>query len=297
MNQLTQAVQSKFRGIKFKLRNRSPQVLYSKKWIVPKILQAPPIKILGSGDAEIHVLVSKRDFLAMLWCLYSFYIHGYNEIGLVIHDDGSLQEYHKQKVERIFPGAKLILRSESDSLMEKELTQFPNCKAFRQGHPTNLKVLDFALLSSKSQIIFFDSDIIFYEAPETIIEYSNVENAFLEDIWSNYCISIDEIRTLFSIEVPPKINIGFGKVNRNFLDLNFVEKALNTSQLRDAAYIADQTLIAILTARQGVKTIGDSYKMTLDAGLENKVLKHYTNIIRYLLYTEGIPFIYKKVLT
>lgn len=294
MSNLKQKIESKLKGIKFKLRNYSPQVLYSKKWIVPKILNANPIPITGESDFEIHVLVSKRDFLAMLWCLYSLYIYGYNEIGLVVHDDGSLETYHREKIESVFPGAKVISRSESNDLMEKKLANFPNCKKFRNGHATNLKVLDFCLLSRKSQIIFFDSDIIFYEAPTAIIN-NKPENIFLEDIWTNYCISIEELESIFNVKVPPKINIGFGKVNREFLDLNFIEKALDIPQIRDASYIADQTLIALLTARNGVKTIGHSYKMTLEKGIANKVIKHYTNIIRYLLYTEGIPYISKKL--
>jgi hypothetical protein len=282
-----------------RFRNKySPQVIKNKLLIVPKIYDVPPIPITGNSDLETHVLVSKRDFPAMLWALYSFYYFASSDISLVVHDDGSLNKNHQKKLEAIFPGSTLIYRSESDVKMDQELALFPKCKELRKGHPTNLKIIDFFTFASKNNILFFDSDIIFFCNPDRIINQETPENLFLEDMGTGYVLSPEEIASDFQIKVPPKINIGFGKIHRDCFDRDFIEFCLAREKLSRGPYITDQTIVAMLAARgpNGVQTVGGAYKMEIRPATEGKVVNHYVNIIRYLFYTEGIPWVYQNLL-
>ena len=286
--------QQKYRRLKFRLQNNSPNVLYSKTVIVPKIYNASPIPITGNSDFEVHVLVSKRDFPAMLWGLYSFYYNSSKEIGLVVHDDGSLDEFHSRQLQTIFPGSSLIFRSFSDLKIDKYISCFPKCKEFRKAHPTHLKLIDFFFFSKTEKIIFFDSDIIFFKEPKQIINEKH--NIFIEDLWTNYILSPLEIKSQFQINVPPKINTGFGKINKNCFDMNFLEFCLSNEKLGRGMFTSEQTLVAMLAAREGVKTASGAYKMDLKKGIQEKVVKHYTSVIRYLLYIEGIPWVNRNLL-
>ncbi|MGC4020647.1 MAG: hypothetical protein QM734_01220 [Cyclobacteriaceae bacterium] len=280
-----------FNSIKIRLRNNSPKVYWAKQIVVPKIFNAKPISISKSSDWEIHALVSKRDFLQLLWALYSFFIHVKSEVGLVVHSDGSLAEEHKNALMKLFPGATLIMRQEADEVMEKKLVNYSNCLKFRSGHVTNLKVLDFWLLSNAKNIVYFDSDLIFLNDPKEIFT-APPQNTFLKDIWTNYCVSVEKLNQLVGFEVEPKINIGFGCIRKETFQLDFIESMLNHHEIKNAPYIADQTILAAMASRDGLKLLDGPYQMVKDPPLSGRTLNHYTNVIRHKMYTEAIPWLY-----
>jgi len=229
--------------------------------------------------------------MMMLWALYSFYLHASTDIGLVVHDDGSLEPSHFDDLRRLFPGSRIVDRKTSDEVMKAHLASFPNCQQLRDRHPLGLKVFDFFHFAQKEKIIFFDSDIIFFEEPTEITKQQD-KNVFVEDVWCCYVESPEVLQKRYDIDVPPRINIGFGQVDRETYDRDVLERILSDDTIKTAPYLFAQTSVALLSAHYGVKTVGGSYRMTLKPGISGHTFKHYTQVMRGALYTEGIPFVW-----
>lgn len=259
--------------------------------IVPKIKKAKPIPTAPASDSELHVLVSKKDFDQLLWALYSFFIHSQKLVSLVVHDDGTLGQTDSEIISHLFPSARFIKRADADAWMNEKLAEFPRCQKFRRGHVTNLKVLDFWVLSNAQKIIYFDSDLVFFDNPGVIF---NEGNFFLRDIWTNYCISYERLTALFGIEIRSHVNIGFGSIDRSVFSLSAVEELLSHPEIKDAPYIADQTILAILSSRRGLMLLDGKYQMLNNPPLSNRVINHYTNVIRHKMYTEAIPLLFNR---
>jgi hypothetical protein len=281
-------------SIKIRLRNNSPRVHWVKKIIAPKIIRAKPISIRPSSNFEIHALVSKKDFYQLLWALYSFFICNSNDVSLVVHDDGTLSKDHQMILNKLFPGSRMIMRSHADAIMSDKLIDYPKCLNFRSGHPTNLKVLDFWLLAESKNIIFFDSDLIFLEDPKEVFDDQS-QSTFLQDIWTNYCISTDRLVKILGYPVKQNVNIGFGCVRTEIFQLDFIESLLGYPEIKNASYIADQTILAAITSKGSLRLLDKQYQMVMSPSFENRTVNHYTSVIRYKFYTEAIPLLFGKL--
>jgi hypothetical protein len=175
----------------------------------------------------------------------------------------------------------------------------PHCREFRGRHLLGIKVFDFCLLTDVPRCLFFDSDLAFFAPPTEVLSRTRAgqaPNAFIEDVWTNYIADPEQLQLRFGIQVPGRVNIGFGVLNAANYDLEFVEEVLADKMFVDAPYLHDQTLIAIVAARDGLEVLGGPYRMTLNPGIDEHIVKHYTRCVRHRMYTEAIPFLYKKYL-
>jgi hypothetical protein len=278
---------------KYRLRANSPRVLFAKAVTLPRIRKWPPISVPEEGECEIHALVSKRDFLMLLWSLYSFYHTAGPRFPLLVHDDGSLTERHAVQLAQLFPGSRLITRAESDRDLERALARYPRCLRLRTKDKLSLKVFDFFHYGTAPGILLTDSDVLFFKAPTELIDCAHRQqrNVFNRDPWSNYVIPTSEMQTAFGMAVPERINIGLGVMRRDACDLARAEKILAHDAVAGAPYLVDQTVLAILAASQPVGLLEAEYAVTLKPGTNGLVTKHYTRLVRHLFYTEGVPLV------
>jgi hypothetical protein len=273
---------------KFRLLNNNPLVWYKKSFLARKILNASPQSVPQAADLEIHVLACSKDFLCLLWALRSFYFYAGNVAALRIHDDGTLQSWQFDAIGRLFPGSRTFSKSQSDKDVVGFLAPYPNCLKSRLQSFYMIKVFDFFLFSQAKRIILLDSDVLFFERPIELLAEGR-QSVFNADIWTNYVYSPREIEKRFGRVVPEKVNVGVGAMNKDCFDLESLEKILNDDGLRATPFITDQTLITILASPKDIRLLGPEYKISLSRGLANTVSKHYTRLVRYLFYLEGLP--------
>jgi hypothetical protein len=243
----------------------------------------------------MHVMVSSDEFISMMWSLWSFFRSCEDRIGLVVHDDGTLRDEHYGIIRRQYPGSRVISADMASTLLSERLRDHPRCAKLRSTRHLSRKVFDFFLFADADRILFADSDIVYYRSPLEVIRWptgvADMPHVFIEDVWTNYLIPVEEIKQRHGINIPPRINIGFGSMARSAFDLNFIESVLEDERLVAAPFLYAQTLVAMLAARQGVSVLGGPYRMTLKAGIDGFTLKHYTRVIRHMMYTEGIQYL------
>ncbi len=127
------------------------------------------------AGTEIHSIISKRDFANYLVAICSF-LRFYQNITVVVHDDGTLTKKQRHMLAGIVKGIRIIGRQEADEFMKNRLSNYPYCRQFRSAKITMFQVFDFSAYAQKKKIVSLDSDTIFFDYPQEIIDWIEKEN-------------------------------------------------------------------------------------------------------------------------
>ncbi len=264
-----------------------------RKSIQSKILKTAPIPTeLDHNEVEVHCLTWRKDYLNIIWSLKTFYKFLDVKYPLVIHDGGLLQ-YQIKILQDHFPNARIIKRSDSDTEITKYLEKHNYSKsvAYRKSNVATLKVFDYFYYSRAKRIVHVDSDIVFFNRPQEFISaIKQGKNVYNKDFQFAYSISIEEAQKLAGCTVPVNINSGLFVLDRDALDLSFIESCLvRSKKLYENKWVTEQTIHALCAARKGVSLLSDNYLISIEKGLETStVCKHYTGFFKPYFYQEGL---------
>ena len=164
------------------------------------IRKTPPLSVAtGQPKAEVHQLLGHRHVGMGLWSLKSLVKAAAADVGVVVHDDGSLTEDDAVLLKEQLPGLRIIRRAEADAAVSDLLAAYPACRSFRFGevNVTNhrgqsynmfimsLILFDINLLTACDKIIILDADVLFFRRPDIIADWALDDN---------------DTRTLYSVE-------------------------------------------------------------------------------------------------
>jgi hypothetical protein len=268
---------------------------YYRDLVRPRILQTDPVAGTTDSACELHALTCHADWLDLIWSLKSFYHFSNRRYALCIHDDGTIPAEGLGELRRMFPDGRLISRNKSDSKAEIELQEFPRCREFRRKHLLAPKLFDFALFANCEQMLFFDSDLLFFKEPAVLLE--RIEdpgyrrNTFNGDCQNGYTVCPETVRAKMNLELPPLINSGLGLVQKSSLRIDWCEEFLGLPRVTGgpAWWNEEQTLIALCSSRFGVDLLPEDYRLSLEPGIGDRPFRHYIGQIRQrLMYSEGI---------
>lgn len=251
-----------------------------------RILELPPVRT-PDRTCEIHVLTSRGDWLNLLWALHSFYRYGGRAYALCIHDDGSLDAPARGALQRAFPDARLVSRSEADQRVKPLLAA--RSLALRASNTLSLKVFDFRAFLEADRMMILDSDVLFFSRPTALmhaLEFST-GNALNKDWRDGY--TLDEA-TLSSLPfpMPALINSGLGLLHRDSLRLEWIEEFLALPGILSHPHQIEQTLIALCSARFGFAMLPVEYDVHTGPRRLGAPSRHYAGPMRPLLYGEGM---------
>ena len=269
---------------------------YYRDIVRSKILSTPAVKCEDQGDVEIHVLTSAHDWLNLIWTLKSFnYVAGFLP-RLCVHEDGSLNSEAKAEITKHFPDARLVSRSEADTVLERFLEGRPRSKAFRNSNPLALKVFDFVVYLSANRMLLLDCDILFFKKPKTLIERCfdpDYEFNTLNRDWQwGYSIDNSVLDSLI-FKVPPLINSGLGLIHKHSFELDGVEEYLALPDILSHSHRIEQTLIALYSSKHGFEFLPEEYDVHLGPIDYNSCCRHFTGPIRHRMYSEGMRYLVK----
>jgi len=255
-----------------------------------KILSTPPVDTPATGPVEVRMLTWRRDCLSAIWALKTFFRTSGKTFPLFIHD-GGLAPGQPELLQRHFPKARLISRSEADALVVPELKSrgFERCASYRDRNGTVRKLFDFFLLSSAQAIISIDSDIVFFRKPSELIEDAST-NLFNRDVGFFYSMSPDELEESFGIRPPPLLNSGLSRVRVAAIKLDRIDQWLAHPKLFDDVWVTEQTLAALCATVDGFEFLPPTYEIAGGSPIQPQTIcRHYAGRFRPFLYTEGMP--------
>lgn len=208
----------------------------------------------------VRTLLGAKAFAPSLLCLRSLVEYSADAVRLVVHEDGTLQEEHREAIRRICPAAQFVSRSAADAAVYELLAKYPHCLAFRRAEVMALKLFDIHLLAP-GPVAYCDSDVLFLR-PYTGLFAPRHELAwpvFLRDTSHAYAVRPWRLRPFGRFKLVGFLNAGLTLAPTGYLDLDFLEWLLgNLSSDRVFARRrcwTEQTCWAALAARSGARLL------------------------------------------
>jgi len=279
--------------LKFKQKfGKGLSVAWYRDVVRPKILETPPVTGLDNGDAEIHVLTSRQDWMNLIWTLKSFYRCSEKPYRLVIHEDGSLTGKEWAQLKKHFPDASFVERKEADVKVAKALQDFPKALHFRQTNALSLKIMDFPLYLQSERLILLDSDVLFYRRPAVLMDRiedgSYKLNTVNRDVEGALTVDAKTVEKLYGFRLLECYNSGLGLIHKGSLRYDWMEEFLGIPGIIGHWWRIEQTLFALCSCRYGAELLPEEYDVYLGKGLGNRPSRHYVGAVRHLMYSEGM---------
>jgi hypothetical protein len=248
-----------------------------------------------ASTVPVHVLTGKDDWPLAAWMLASLFHFSETAWPVVIHDDGTLPEEGRTLLQRLFPNTRFISRQEADTAMATALRPYSMCRQYRNSHPLGLKIFDMAHFAASDRFLALDSDVLFFQPPREITEWSKNPDAgeswFNEDVQEGSLISPSDAQEQLGVRLWPRVNSGLCLIQRRAIDFGFCDHALGaTSILRGHIWRVEQTLFALCASRHGRGgLLPKTYEVTLNRdGSPEAITRHYVGAVRQRFFGEGL---------
>lgn len=244
--------------IPWRFRSKHNFVKAHANYFFRSILSTAPMKCLHDSRNEIHVLVCKRDMNMCLVAVKSF-LRFYDQIKIVIHDDGSLSKVDLSKIQDHLPGARVISRREADLALLAVLPE--DIARARAEHVLIMKVIDFNYFSTADKMVLLDSDIVFTGEPEEAIDW--LENDINQSFYNS-----DPLKDTFRAKKLPGGVILPENFNSGFLGYSGIIQLENIiSAIRTIDYfLEDQTVYAFLLASSKTRALDPERYFIFEGG-------------------------------
>jgi len=135
-----------------------------------EVLLTPPASCKSSAQVETHTLTQHKHTLMFILGMKSF-LRFYSNVAVVAHDDGTLTQQDKQLLQEHIQGIRIIESDEGQALVEHALQDKPNILKCNLTFPNTRQFFDYPLSSKNCKLISFDSDLLFAEQPQEIIDW------------------------------------------------------------------------------------------------------------------------------
>lgn len=257
----------------------------------------------GVSDVSVHMLVSSRTWDAGLLAAVSFEHHTGRRWQFVIHDDGSVPQEAIDRIKSIFPDVRFVTRGEADERAVEFLTGFPKCLEQRSRHNLFLKFADFAAFNTCERMIVLDSDIIFFQRPQEILEWVDAGAdtcRYNEDTKEKYCIPRNFIEEALGVPLWPRFNSGLVLMPRAAFNPELAERLLvKFERTAHHPQFFEQTLYGLMaSAWNKGGALPSSYEISWGYfHRRGAVCRHYVGDFKHdLFYIEGAPLLLASLL-
>jgi hypothetical protein len=208
---------------------------------------------------NIYFLTGKKFWYQTCFCAYSMAQHTHLRLQPVIFDDGSLEPSHQTEIQRIFPNAQIILKSEIAERINTYLPahQFPYLHERRQNYPNIRKLTDIHIGSTGWKLVL-DSDMLFFRPPTHLLHWlqNPQQPCHMVDVETAYGYPNDFMQTLASAPITERINVGICGLKSEDIDWEKLEYWCKTMiETHGTHYYQEQALIAMLMAGQSCTVV------------------------------------------
>jgi len=260
----------------------------------------------GTPEAAVpvHLLCSKHDWRMALWMLASLHETTGLRWPLVIHEDGSLTEDQIGLFSHLFPGAKIVRRTEGDRFMEERLAEYPRCADYRRRMPHGLKSFDIPQMASSPRFLLLDPDVIFFATPKEIVDWAarpeDFSCWFNQDFQEPSPIPPSQAASELGVALWSQVNSGLCLLTRDSVtDLDAMENWLGHPALQDPTvqWRVEQTLLALSASRNAK---GGTLPLTYEVSSAKwrkpqAIARHYVGCVRDRFLSEGVMQVAKNL--
>ena len=264
-------------------------------------LNIPPITLAKDHLLEVNYLTGAKYWHQTIFCAQSLAKILKGRLKINIYSDGTLNQTHETFIARAIPGVVFISEKGVDEHLDQFLpvAQFPTLHHLRKWHPFFRRLID--IHSTTSWAIHLDSDMLFFDSPEQIIDAYQHKTAIYmqEHLSSSYFV--DDEKTLkdkYDINCLGNVNGGIIAYSGDIDYANLEEKAKTLLKHYPDAGPAqvEQTLMSYLLFKQGATPL-DKYRHPIF--YDSKIEVDDSQIVRHYIFKAKLPYFtaeWKKVL-
>jgi hypothetical protein len=259
---------------------------YYKHLYINSILKTNSIFLNSECNLDLHTLTCQKDFINTIWSLKSFYNFAEIRPRLVVYNDGSLTNDSKKIFYDHFLNCEIIDREDFNYDMEKFLKSYKSCLKYVKfkSFYCALKLFGPMFYTRSDYILYFDSDVLFFNKPSELLEcIENRTPFFMSDYQDAYSHSLEFLERMINFHIISKVNAGlFHVAKRDFVD----NMELVDSYLRKVPEIGsndrrvnrhEQTLVAILLSKANGVRLGHDYQISKQPVTDKTVCHHFVN--------------------
>lgn len=245
-------------------------------------------------DFSLHMLCQEEDVLMAEWAIRSFLKHSGLCPKIIIHDDGSMTKESARRLENRFSNLKVLFRSKALKMLESH-KGFERIREFSiKGHNIVMQLIDIFLLNDTSKVMLMDSDILFFNKPQEIIDFVNGQtdcDVLVSKQPGTYDLMVsDDYASKYHIYERRAgfMNSGmiiFNKVS--ILQDKFYEFFDNTKRSYDD-YFLGMSGWGCIISQVNYKFLPEDKYILKGRPIKDTIMKHFTGPRRYEFYAYGI---------
>ena len=235
---------------------------------------------------DLNILTCQKDFFNTLWSLKAFYNFSVVRPRLIIYNDGSLTNYSKKILNDHFLNCEIIDRDVFILDMESFLKPYKSCLKYVKfkSFYCALKLFGPMFYTRSEHILYFDSDVLFFNKPIEMLECIERRTPFfMSDYQDAYSHSLEFLERMINVNIIPKVNAGlFHVAKRDFTDnMELVDEyfrkvpEVGSNDWRVNRH--EQTLIAILLSKANGVRLGNDYQISKQPVTDKTVCHHFVN--------------------
>lgn len=201
---------------------------------------------------EIHFLSGQKFWYQTCFCTYSMIRHAKTNLRPIIYDDGTLGKKYTEKIQRIFPDAKIIPSEVIAARLDEYLPEnkFPSLRRHRIIYPHLRKLTDIHA-GSRGWKLVLDSDMLLFQSPNFLLDWlkSPQQPCHMVDVASAYGYSDTLMSSLAMAKMPDRLNVGICGLRSEDVDWERLEAwCKSLIEQEGTHYYLEQALTAMLLA-------------------------------------------------
>lgn len=203
--------------------------------------------------AKIHFLSGQKYWYQTLFCFVSLQIRVPFRITPVIFDDGSLGNDTAAIISLTVPWAQFVKIKEIEERLNQVLpvSRFPMLRQRRIQYPHLRKLTDLHAGSTERKTVF-DSDMLFFNQPDEVIEIlKSPVSSYICDVTDYYGYDVDWLSSVLGIKMLSSVNVGLYTLDGKEINWDQVEHWCHRQINHDNGnYLQEQALTAMLLTQQ-----------------------------------------------
>jgi hypothetical protein len=180
----------------------------------------------------VSTLICHRDVEMGISCLGSMARNSAEPVEFFLHEDGSLTEEDRERLQKALPVHGIVDRRDADRIVKPQLLDYPLCARFRRQFVLGLKLFDVPLLAPSHDVVYCDTDICFLRPFKGLFDWPDLHTGcvFMRDYQNAVIFRPWHLACDGKLQMPARLNSGLFYFRREFHDLEFLEGLLQRFQ-------------------------------------------------------------------
>lgn len=272
--------------------------LINKFWNSGKIYNLKLSEYKFIDSVEIHMLCQKKDSNILAWSLTSFIKTSGICPKIIVHDDGSFDQNTMEKLEKRFPELVVLPLKRADELIKNMTGLSPELLEYRErGHKLIYKLVDIFLLSQAEKVMVLDSDVLFFNYPQEIMEFihgnSNYDSLISKHDGTYDLKMSDDYLKKYNIlnNSANYMNSGIILYNKGKIELGKLLEYFENTKRRPEDYFVEMSGWACLIAQTKFNFLSPVQYHIKGKPNQNTIAKHFTSPRRHEFYIYGMDLV------